>query len=145
MRALGVDLGSRRIGLAVSDPSGTTATPLTVIDRARRRDEDHEAIVAAARAQGASVIVVGFPLTLEGEVGLAARRVLSEVDELRRAAAADPATAMRVEVQDERLSTVTADRAMTDAGARRERRRRDIDKVAAAVILQSWLDARGGA
>ncbi|HLG00811.1 MAG TPA: Holliday junction resolvase RuvX, partial [Acidimicrobiia bacterium] len=92
MRALGVDLGSRRIGLAVSDPSGTTATPLTVIDRARRRDEDHEAIVAAARAQGASVIVVGFPLTLEGEVGLAARRVLSEVDELRRAAAADPAT-----------------------------------------------------
>lgn len=90
------------------------------------------------------MIVVGFPLTLDGDVGLAAKRVLSEVDDLRRVAASEPAAAVRVEVHDERLSTVTADRVMTDAGTRRERRRRDIDKVAAAVILQSWLDARGG-
>jgi putative Holliday junction resolvase len=144
MRALGVDLGSRRIGLALSDPSGTTAAPLAVIDRGRRHDVDHDAILGMARANDVEVIVVGFPLSLDGEVGPAARRVLSEVDELRRAAAAGPGEAMRVEVHDERLSTVTAERALTDAGVDRQRRRRDIDKAAAAVILQSWLDARGG-
>lgn len=139
-RVLGVDLGSRRIGLALSDETRTTAFPLTVIERSRHRAADHEAILEAALDGGADAVVVGLPLTLEGERGPAARRVLSEVGELRRAAG----ERVRIEVHDERLSTVTAERSMLEGGVRRRQRRQEIDKVAAAVILQSWLDAAGG-
>lgn len=138
---MGVDLGSRRIGLAVSDPSGTTAFPHAVIERAGRRRDDLQAVVEAARGLGAERIVVGLPLTLAGERGPAARRVLSEVEELRRIAGED----LPVDVHDERLSTVTAERVLVEAGERRAARRAVIDKVAAAVILQSWLDSRRGA
>lgn len=136
-RALGVDLGSRRIGLALSDPSGTAASPFAVIDRSRDRGSDHEAIVDTAIEHGAATVVVGLPLTLRGEIGTAARRVLSEVDELRRVADGR----VGVEVHDERLSTVSAERAMVEGGARRDERRRKVDQVAAAVILQGWLDS----
>jgi putative Holliday junction resolvase len=121
-----------------SDPSGTIAQPLKVLPRAATKAEDHGAILEAAREVGADTVVVGLPLTMEGEVGTAARKVISEVDELRRLAGGS----LTVETQDERLSTVTAEAAMVEAGERRARRRQAVDQVAAAVFLQAWLDAR---
>ncbi len=134
-RALGVDLGARRIGLALSDPSRTVATPHEVLRRSGDPAADRRAIVDTARRQDANVIVVGLPLSLSGRSGPAARATLEEVEALR-AVAGD----IEVTVHDERLTTVTAERALTEAGMRREARRRVVDKVAAAVMLQSWLE-----
>lgn len=132
---LGVDLGSRRIGLALSDPSGTIASPHDVIERSRDRATDHRAIVAAARDAGATRVVVGLPLSLSGGDGPAARAVREEVAELR-----EEADDLPVELHDERLTTVTAERALVEAKMRRDARRRVVDKVAAAVMLQSYLE-----
>ena len=137
-RVLGVDLGSRRIGLAVSDPGGVIASPLDVLTRNATHDDDHRAIVDAARTQNAVAIVVGLPRSLSGREGPAARAVRSEVAQLRAAAGDD----LPVEVHDERLTTVTAERDLVGAGVRRRRRREVVDAVAAAVMLQSWLDMR---
>jgi len=134
-RALGVDLGARRIGLALSDPSRTVATPHEVLRRSGDPDADRRAIVDAARDQHANVIVVGLPLSLSGRTGPAARATLDEVEALR-AVAGD----IEVTVHDERLTTVTAERALTEARMGREARRQVVDKVAAAVMLQSWLE-----
>jgi len=134
-RALGVDLGARRIGLALSDPSRTIATPHEVLRRSGDPAADRRAIVDTARRHDANVIVVGLPLSLSGGSGPAARAALEEVEALR-AVAGD----IEVTVHDERLTTVTAERALTEAGMRREARRRVVDKVAAAVMLQSWLE-----
>lgn len=139
-RALGVDLGSRRIGLALSDPTRTLASPHDVLTRGADHGQDHAAIVAAARAEDVTTIVVGLPLSLSGKAGPAARATLAEVEELRAAAA--PA-GIAVVVHDERLTTVTAERSLIEARMRRDARRRVVDKVAAAVMLQSWLE--GGA
>jgi len=136
-RILGVDLGARRIGLALSDPSGVTASPHAVIERSDSREHDHRVVLEAARAAEADRIVVGLPLSLSGGVGPAARAVLEEVEELR-AAAGD---GVAVETFDERLTTVIAERSLVEAGMRRAARRRIVDKVAAAVMLQSYLEA----
>jgi len=138
-RALGVDLGSRRIGLALSDPTRTVASPHDVITRSGNDDDDRRAIIEAARAAGAGVIVVGLPLSLSGDLGPAARAALDEAESLR--AEAD-AAGIAVVVHDERLTTVTAERALQEARMKREARRRVVDKVAAAVMLQSWLEAQ---
>ena len=134
-RALGVDLGERRIGLALSDPSRTVATPHEVLRRSGDPDADRRAIVDAARREHANVIVVGLPLSLSGRTGPAARAALDEVEALR-AVAGD----IEVTVHDERLTTVTAERALIEARMGREARRQVVDKVAAAVMLQSWLE-----
>jgi putative Holliday junction resolvase len=135
---LGVDLGSVRIGLARSDLGGTLASPVAVLARSGDPDTDHRAILAAAREAGASLIVVGVPRSLQGKLGRAARDVLREVAVLEIAARDAVIT---VETWDERFSTVVADRALRDAGSKGRHRDR-IDAAAAAVILQSWLDAR---
>ena len=139
-RVLGVDLGARRIGLALSDPLGILAGPLTVLLRTGDRAADHAAILREAAENEASVIVVGLPLSLgTGRVGPAARETLAEVAELaERAGAADPP--VTVETCDERLTTVTAQRSLATGGVRARDRRAVVDKVAAAVLLQSWLD-----
>jgi putative Holliday junction resolvase len=134
---MGVDLGSKRIGLALSDPTRIVALPHNVLQRGRDHASDHAAIVAAARDAGATTIVVGLPLSLSGAIGPAAKATLAEIDELR--AVAEPA-GMSVVAYDERLTTITAERALNEARMRREARRRIVDKVAAAVMLQSWLD-----
>lgn len=134
-RILGVDLGTRRIGLAVSDPSGVIATPLRVLERSGDVDTDRAAILAAAREQDAERIVVGLPTELSGRAGPAAQAARAEVEALRAAAPAVP-----VVLVDERLTTVIAQRALVQAGVRRKDRRGKVDKVAAAVILQSYLD-----
>jgi putative Holliday junction resolvase len=145
-RVLGVDLGSRRIGLALSDASGTLATPLRVLDRTGDPDRDHAAIVAAARESGAATIVVGLPRSLSGGTGPAARAAEAEIAELRKAAGDEH----RVEEHDERFTTVIAQRRLRESG--KGGGRAGIDAAAAAEILQSYLDrsarpgaARGGA
>jgi putative Holliday junction resolvase len=137
-RVLGVDLGSRRIGLAISDPDAKVATPHSVIERSGDRAADHRAILAHAREAGASRVVVGLPLSLSGNAGPAAQAVLGEVDALR-ALAGGEAT---VETHDERLTTVIAERGMRAANVPRRARRRTVDAAAAAVMLQSYLESR---
>ena len=143
-RVLGVDLGERRIGLAITDPTGVLASPHATIERAGDRAGDHRAIVATAADVGAVRIVVGLPRSLSGALGPAARSVLDEV-----AAITDLARASGIEVDtyDERFSTMIAQRNLRAATPRRSRRQRAqrerIDASAAAVILQSWLDAQG--
>jgi putative Holliday junction resolvase len=136
MRALGIDLGSKRIGVAVSDLSGTVASPLTVVQRSRSRRHDLDVLARIAREEEADVIVVGLPLTMSGEMGPAARAAVAEADRL--ATVVD----VPVEMHDERLTTVTADRRMIEADMRAPARRKVVDKIAAAIMLQAWLDSR---
>jgi putative Holliday junction resolvase len=142
-RVLGVDLGSRRIGLAASDPFAILASPHGTLARGSSVEEDHRAILAAARELGATRIVVGLPRSLSGELGPAARGVLAEIEALQALARPE---GVDVDTYDERFTTMIAQRNLRDATPRRSRRRRaqrdDIDASAAAVILQSWLDAR---
>jgi putative Holliday junction resolvase len=137
VRALGVDLGSRRIGVAVSDRTGTLASPHTVVDRTGDTERDHRILVGLAAELEVERIVVGLPLSLDGSLGPAARSVLDEVDALAAT------TEVPVETYDERLTTVTADRALREQGMRGRDRREVVDKAAAAVLLQAWLDGRG--
>lgn len=136
MRALGIDLGSKRIGVALSDSAGSLATPYDVVPRSGDRARDHRRIAALAEEAGAECLVVGLPLSLDGSVGPAAAAALAEADEL------GAATGLPVETWDERLTTVTADRDLLALDMKAPARRRVIDKVAAAVMLQAWLDHR---
>jgi putative holliday junction resolvase len=134
---LGVDLGSRRIGLAVSDPGRQLATPLAVIERSGDPVADRRTILARAREAGASRIVVGLPLSLSGDVGPAAGAVLEEVEALR----SEASPTITIETHDERFTTVIAERGLRAAGTRRDARRQAVDSAAAAVMLQSYLEA----
>jgi len=135
---LGVDLGERRIGLALSDPSGTLASPLRTIEVTGDPARDRLAVLTAAREAEAQVIVVGLPRSLSGREGPAARRARVEASAL-----AEVAGEIKVELHDERFTTREADRALADAGKRRRERRAHVDAAAAAIILQSYLDAKG--
>jgi putative holliday junction resolvase len=135
-RALGVDLGSKRIGLAVSDRSGTIASPLSVLARSKSRRHDLSEIARIARDEEVEVIVVGLPLSMNGQHGAAATAAVREAERL--ATVVD----VPVEMHDERLTTVSADRSMIEADMRAPERRRVVDKVAAAIMLQAWLDSR---
>jgi putative Holliday junction resolvase len=139
VRAVGVDLGSRRIGVAVSDAAGALAFPRPHIERHRERALDHRAIAAVVDEVGAGVVVVGLPLSLDGSRGAAARAAEEEAAEL---AGALEGRGVTVETVDERLTTVSADAALRAAGARGPERRTRVDSAAATVLLQSWLDAR---
>jgi len=138
MRALGIDLGSKRIGVAVSDVSGTVASPLCVVARSRSRQHDHRQLAALVAEHGAELVVVGLPLSLDGSVGPAAKRAINESRMLANV------VGVPVETYDERFTTVTAERSLLEGGLRAPDRRRVVDKVAAAILLQSWLDARHG-
>jgi putative holliday junction resolvase len=134
-RALGLDLGERRIGIAVCDSAGTVATPYEVVTRTGDRRRDHARIAAIVEETQAEVVVVGLPLSLDGTRGPAAERVEAELTELGERLDA------RIVAWDERLSTVEADRRLRARGLSGRRRRRVVDELAATVILQSWLDA----
>ena len=136
MRALGLDLGAKRIGVAVSDRSGTVASPLGVVERSGRVGEDHRRLAALVREEEAEVVVVGLPLSLDGSEGTAAQGARREAEQLATV------VGVPVETYDERLTTVTAERNLREAGLRGRARRRVVDQVAAAVILQGWLDRR---
>jgi putative pre-16S rRNA nuclease len=134
-RAVALDIGTRRIGVALSDSGGTVATPYEVVTRSGDRSTDHRRIAALVKEAGAAVVVVGLPLSLDGSVGPAAQAILAEVDELRGA------LTVGVVTWDERLSTVEAERSLRAMRVRKGRHRQVVDQVAATVILQSWLDA----
>jgi len=135
VRVLGLDLGSRRIGVAVSDPEGRVATPVEVVARSGDQARDRRRLVALAGEWEAECIVVGVPFSLDGSIGPAAEAALGEVAALRAEAG------VAVETVDERFTTVTAAQALREAGVPGRRSRQVIDAVAAAVLLQSWLDA----
>ena len=134
---LAVDLGERRIGLALSDPTGTLASPLRTLEVTGDPERDRRAVVSAAREAEAQVIVVGLPRSLSGREGPAARRARGEA-----AALAELAGEIEVELHDERFTTRDADRALAAAGKRGRERRARVDAAAAAIILQSYLDAK---
>ena len=136
VRALGIDLGSKRVGIAVSDLSGTIASALTTVHRSSSRRHDHAEIARLVRDEEAEVVVVGLPLSLDGTKGPAARSAETEARHL----ASD--VGVPGEMYDERFTTVTAERGMLEAGLDARRRRKVVDKVAAAVMLQAWLDHR---
>ena len=139
MRALGVDLGSKRIGLATSDRSGTIATPLVVLQRSGSRATDHQAIARIVEEHEIECVVVGLPLNMNGSTGEAAKSALIEVDQLTSV------LSVPVLTFDERRTTVTADHVLIQQNLNAQERRKVIDKVAAAVLLQSWLDGRNSA
>lgn len=136
MRALGVDLGARRIGVAVSDSDGRVASPIEVVERTGSHRSDHRRLLDLAAEWEAQVIVVGVPFSLDGGTGPAAAAVLEEVEELRAA------SALPVDTIDERFTTVEAERRLRAGGVDARRGRRVVDMVAASVLLQAWLDAR---
>ena len=139
MRAVGIDLGQRRIGVAVGDTNARVATPYDTVLRSGDRRRDHRRLAELVAETAAGVVVVGLPYSLDGTVGPAGRRVLAEVTELRGV------LPVPVETYDERLSTVTAERSLREMHLSGRARRKVVDRVAAAVVLQSWLDhhARG--
>lgn len=134
-----MDLGGRRIGVAVSDAEGRVASPIEVLERSGSRDEDHRRLGRLAAEWEVEVIVVGLPLSLDGTTGPAATAVLEEVDELRAA------TGLEVATVDERFTTVEAERQLRSAGMDTRRGRKVVDMVAASVLLQAWLDRQSGA
>ncbi len=136
MRALGIDLGDSRIGVAVS--SGSVATPLEVVHRSGDRDRDHRRLADLAAECEVDFVVVGMPFSLDGSIGPAARKIRAEVKVLERC------LSVPVETYDERLTTVTAERSLREQGLDAKERRKVVDKVAAAVLLQGWLDHRAG-
>ncbi|HUP70005.1 MAG TPA: Holliday junction resolvase RuvX [Acidimicrobiales bacterium] len=136
MRAVGIDLGGRRIGVAVSDPAGTVATAREVIQRSGDPAQDHRRLAEIVEEVDAEIVVIGLPLSLTGDIGPAAKAVAAEVEAIAAA------VGVPVETQDERLSTVSAERSLSNLALKAPARRQVVDMVAAAVILQSWLDRR---
>ncbi|MCL2150276.1 MAG: Holliday junction resolvase RuvX [Dehalococcoidia bacterium] len=137
MRILALDMGDRRIGVAVSDPTGLIARPLAFITR-KSTPADIQAIAVLAREQDVGRIVVGLPLSLDGHLGPQTEKV-RQIATLLATILAIP-----LDLYDERFSTVTAREYRLESGARKKKRRAPDDSMAAAVILQSYLDrARG--
>lgn len=134
---LGLDVGERRIGVAVGE---VLARPVTTLKR-RSKERDHDAIGRLVREHHADTIVVGLPLNMDGSKGFQAQKVERFAAELREGLR-EMGLDAKVVLWDERLSTEEARRAMIDTGQTVEERRYRVDQVAAAIILQSYLDQR---
>jgi putative Holliday junction resolvase len=133
VRALGLDVGSKTIGLALSDETGMIASPLATLSR-RGTVKDVQQIAEVAKRHGATQLVVGIPFDERGGLGPRARRVMVLVDALK-------AAGLRVDTVDETFSTREAEEALLEGELSRRRRKQVVDKVAAAVILKQWLDS----
>jgi len=136
MRILAVDPGSKQVGLAISDPTGTIATALPTLP-ATPADTLPERIATAAAGQAADRIIIGLPLPLDGSRGpeaAAAERLATGVRK---------ASGLPVQMVDERLTTAAAERSLIEGGMRREKRRASIDRIAAVILLQGHLDGMG--
>ena len=135
MRVLGLDIGDRRVGLAIGDDVGSLAVPAGVIDRTTAR-QDVARILEAATDKGVECIVAGLPLSINGSVGPQARKVLAFLKLL------EGSTQLLVETVDERYSTVEAERLLHRVGRQPSRDRGGVDATAATVILQEYLTQR---
>jgi putative Holliday junction resolvase len=137
-RAMGLDVGERRVGVAVADELGTIASPVTAV---LRRDGDLEEIRDLASARGVGELIVGLPVGLSGREGPQAASVRAFADALQAMVGSE----MPIIFWDERLTTAVAERSLRERGGRRkgrQERRGEVDAMAAAVILQGYLDAR---
>ena len=136
-RVLALDLGSKRIGVASSDLTRTLASPVSVVLRRANHTEDHCEIAKIVNEYEPDAIVVGFPLGLDGREGRAAALIRAEVTELEAKFAPIPLI-----LHDERFTTATAHQSLKDRNMKAQDRRHVVDKVAAAVLLQTWLDGQ---
>lgn len=134
MRAVGIDFGDRRIGFALSDSEGKVALPYDKIVRTNDHQGDWRRIVQLISEAEAECVVVGMPLSLDGSMSAAAKRITAQVATLKKM------IDLPVHFYDERFSTVEAERSLQAMNLDGRARRQVIDQVAAAVILQGWLD-----
>jgi putative holliday junction resolvase len=139
-RAIGIDLGTRRIGVAVTDSAGTMALPRTTLVRGKDIDGDRRRLVELILEEEAVVVVIGLPLSLDGSRGRAAVAAEAEADALRGLLGE---RGIGVELFDERLTTVSAHQALAAGGSDSRARRKLVDQAAAAVMLSAWLDRAG--
>ncbi len=138
MRIMGLDYGSRRIGVALSDELGLTAQPLATIE-CRNRGDDMEAIARLVAAHGVEKIVLGYPIRLDGTEGIQCEKVN------RFARRLEARFRLPVVKWDEALSTRTAEEILAASHVRREKRKKVVDRLAAGIILQGYLDSLGPA
>lgn len=137
MRALGVDYGQSRVGLAISDESGRIASPIGVMSvRSSNVRDVAVQIGELARQRGVALVVLGYPKNMDGTPGVLA----GDIAELARALESE---GFRVQLWDERLSTAQAERVLVEADMSRQKRRKLVDKLAACLILQGYLDSQG--
>lgn len=135
MRALGLDVGSKTIGVALTDEAGIAAHPLTVLERVGNAG-DAVAVAALVGKHGVTDVVVGMPYELSGKVGHRGRAVLQLVEALEATL-----VGIALHEQDERFTTAEAERVLIAANVSRQNRKSVIDQQAAALLLQTWLDA----
>ena len=135
-----MDVGSRTIGLALSDSGRLLATAWETIRRQGQK-LDAKDVLARAAAQEVNHFVIGWPLELDGTVGHRARRVQSFIDAVQ-AEIGEQKADIEIDLWDERFSTAAAERALIEADVSRSKRKAKIDAVAAQMILQGWLDAQ---
>ena len=133
-RILGLDVGDKRIGVAVSDPMHTIATPHSVYTRVGYAP-DVRHLSALAKQEQAGPLVLGLPLNMDGSLGFQTDKVLALAEKLQEAG-------LSIVLQDERLTTSSANRSLIEGGMRREKRKNTVDMVAAAIILQAYLDSQ---
>jgi len=138
-RVVGIDLGSHRIGVAVSNPGRTLASPRTTVIRSGDPGRDRRILVDLVVEEEATVVIVGLPLSLDGSRGRAAVEAEAEAEALRPLLGFH---AVEVELFDERLTTVTAHQSLGAGGKSSRARRKVIDQAAATVMLQAWLEAQ---
>lgn len=131
MRALGVDLGDKRIGVAISDAEGKLAAPFKTIKRSMG---DIEELMKISNQEGIELIVVGLPLNMDGSLGEEGKKAQKFVSELQERAG------IPVELWDERLSSFEAEQKLREAGKKGEKLKKSLDMAAAAIILQDYLD-----
>lgn len=133
MRILGLDVGSKTIGVAISDPLGWTAQGITTIRR-KNKSSDLEEVKKICDEYSVETIVIGLPKNMNGTIGESGERVLALAEEIKEF------TGISIEMWDERLTTVAAHKSMIAADFSREKRKKIVDKVAAVYILQGYLD-----
>ena len=136
-RILALDIGDKRIGVALSDPTHLIAPPLGVYERVGY-GPDTRYMSRLCAENDVELIVCGLPYNMDGSRGFQAEKAVAFAEKLREAG-------MTIAYQDERLTTVSAHEALTEGGVRREARKGTVDKIAAALILQGYLEAQGQA
>jgi len=134
MRILGLDVGDRRIGIAISDPGEILASPLVTITREDKQNAI-DAIIKLVNHHDVKRIVVGLPYSLNGSISIQANKVMDFVEELSKG------TSAKIEIWDERLSTVAVERLLREAGNKKAGKKASRDAAAAAFILQGYLDS----
>lgn len=135
MRALGIDFGLKRVGLAVCDPTGTLVSPLKTIERGTREALFDE-LLEIIQNESIDIVVVGLPLSLEGEDTLTTRQARNFAQSLGRR------TDVPIRLMDERLTSAEAEEELNAAGLRGKKKKMALDSQAAVVILRSWLESK---